>query len=100
MLPTTDAMLMIAPPPRAIMPGSTARIVRTIDLTLRSKAKSSSSGLHVEDRSDMDDAGAVEQDVDGADLRHGRVDRRAVEDIQPADHDAGLAVEFRQRLRR
>ena len=45
MLPATDDMLMMAPPPRSIMPGSTARIVRTIAFTLRSSANSRSASF-------------------------------------------------------
>jgi hypothetical protein len=42
----TDDMLTIAPPPRSIIAGSTARMVRIIERTLRSTAKSkSASGI-------------------------------------------------------
>src|SRR5262245_36111743 len=42
----TDDMFTIVPFPFASIPGSTARIVRNIDFTLRSKAASQSSSEH------------------------------------------------------
>src|SRR5438445_5186092 len=46
MLDATEDMLMIEPPPRASMPGSSAWIMRYIEVTLSCQAKSQSSLLH------------------------------------------------------
>ena len=43
--PSADDMLIIDPPPRSTIPGSAARIVRYIEVTFRSRAKSHSSSV-------------------------------------------------------
>ena len=96
MLPATDDMLMMAPPPRSIMPGSTARIVRTIDLHVEVEREVEIGVLHLQDRAGMDEAGAVEQHVDRADLGDRRVDRAVVEHVELARRDIGLPGELGQ----
>ena len=98
-LPATDAMLTMAPSLRSSMPGSTARMVRIIELTLRFDGEVEIVVLHLEDRAGMDEAGAVEQHVDPADLGDGGRRHRHPEHVEPARRDARLAGEFRkQRL--
>ncbi len=58
---------MMQPSRRSSMPGSTARMVRTIDLTLRFTAKSSSPSFISRMLPGCTHAGAVEQHVDHAD---------------------------------
>ena len=77
------------PRPRSSMPGRKARIVRCMDLTLRSKEKSQSASEQSSTRAVVDEAGAVEQDVDRRRSSRGqRVDGLGRADVEGAEFGA------------
>ena len=71
-----DAMLMIEPLPFFSMPGRHALMVRSIERTLRSNAKSHSSSVAVQHRAVVHVAGRVHQHVDRPDLLAHLLDQR------------------------
>ena len=77
-------MLMIEPRPCASMPGRNARTRRYWALALSSNARSQSAVRAVQDGAGVDDAGAVEEHVDRADLGGERRDLRAVGHVERA----------------